>query len=181
MRLRLLWTKCSFSGHTTVSDHQSHQRVLSCDWCRETAQGLMLLCRTLQMDFGALPRLFGNENSEVPIVLSAVLLCWTVLVPGWNSCRRQNGGRRLAWSAGSRSLRAPEMGSLGTPKSDTDTEEMMRVQCQCLRDSRKDDDAAVPVCGQEHGHCCATPPTPPHPTPPDHCRASEGFFFALSE
>ena len=40
---------------------------------------------------------------------------------------------------------------------------MMKEQCLCLRDSKKDDEVAVPVCVQEHERYC---PTPPHHTPP---------------
>ena len=40
---------------------------------------------------------------------------------------------------------------------------MMKVQCLCLHDSRKDDEVAVAVCAQEHGRYY---PTPPHPTQP---------------
>ena len=38
---------------------------------------------------------------------------------------------------------------------------MMKLQCLCLHDSRKDDEVAVAVCAQEHGRYY---PTPLHPT-----------------
>jgi len=40
---------------------------------------------------------------------------------------------------------------------------MMKEQCLCLQDSKKDDEVAVPVCVQEHERYY---PTPPHPNPP---------------
>ena len=40
---------------------------------------------------------------------------------------------------------------------------MMKEQCLCLQDSKKDDEVAVPVCVQENERYY---PTPPHPTPP---------------
>jgi len=40
---------------------------------------------------------------------------------------------------------------------------IMKEQCLCLQDSKKDDEVAVPVCAQEHERYY---PTPPHPTPP---------------
>ena len=50
------------------------------------------------------------------------------------------------------------------------TDHERAVQCLCLRDSKKDDEVAVPVCAQKHEHYY---PSPPHPTPPvtDHERA----------
>ena len=40
---------------------------------------------------------------------------------------------------------------------------IMKEQCLCLQDGKKDDEVAVPVCAQEHERYY---PTPPHPTPP---------------
>jgi len=39
---------------------------------------------------------------------------------------------------------------------------IMKEQCLCLQDSKKDDEVAVPVCAQEHERYG---PTPPHRTP----------------
>ena len=38
---------------------------------------------------------------------------------------------------------------------------IMKEQCLCLQDSKKDDEVAVLMCAQEHERYC---PTPPHPT-----------------
>ena len=35
---------------------------------------------------------------------------------------------------------------------------IMKEQCLCLQDSKKDDEVAVPVCAQEHKRYCPTPP-----------------------
>ena len=50
------------------------------------------------------------------------------------------------------------------------TDHERTLQCLCLQNSKKNDEAAVPVCAQEHERYY---PTPPHPTPPvtDHERA----------
>ena len=38
---------------------------------------------------------------------------------------------------------------------------IIKKQCLCRQDNKKDDEVAVPVCGQEHERYCGTPP---HPT-----------------
>ena len=45
-----------------------------------------------------------------------------------------------------------------TPPHTTPQRTMMKVQCLCPHDGRKDDEVAVPVCAQEHGSYYPTPP-----------------------
>ena len=60
------------------------------------------------------------------------------------------------------SLGAPKSGSLRvTHPTPPHRYLILKEQCLCLQDSKKDDEVAVPVCAQEHERYY---PAPPHPT-----------------